>query len=90
LELLTSCCQCLNKIVSQRANAIDLRVLVQRVFPVALAIFQRVDSPEVLWPMVSLLSNVMMKVDFDAKLLVSSVDPSRLSLLITNQSPTLI
>jgi hypothetical protein len=40
--------------------------------------------------MVSLLSNVLMKVDFDAKLLVSSVDPSKLSLLIVNQSPTLI
>jgi hypothetical protein len=90
LELLMSCCQCLNKIVSTRTAAIDLRGLVQRVLPVSLGIFQRIDSPEVLWPMVSLLSNVIVKVDFHAQLIVSAVDPARLSLLIGNQSPTLV
>lgn len=45
LELLTSCCQCLNKIVSQKAAAIDLRALIVRVLPVALNIFQNIESP---------------------------------------------
>lgn len=88
--MLSSCCQCLNKIVSQRGTALDLRSLVQRVFPVALGIFQHVSAPSVLWPMVSLLSNLMMRVELDAKLLVASVDPSRLGLLVSNPSPTLV
>ena len=62
----------------------------QRVLPVSLGIFQNIDNPEILWPMINLISNIIVKVEFDAQLIVNSVDPSKLSLLIANQSPMLV
>lgn len=56
------CCHCLNKVITLRANAIDLSKTIQRVVPVALLVFQTVDNPEVLWPMVTLVSNIILKV----------------------------
>lgn len=85
-----NCCQCLNKVVVQRTAAIDLRALVQRVVPVALGIFQIIDNPEILWPMVTLISNTIVKVDFDTNLIINSIDPEKLMLLIKNQSTLLV
>jgi len=56
------CCQCLNKIILQRSAAIDMQQAIQRVVPVSLMIFQKIDTPSVLWPMVTLISNIIVKV----------------------------
>jgi hypothetical protein len=74
----------------QRTAAIDLRALVQRVVPLALGIFQIIDNPEILWPMVTLISNTIVKVDFDTNLIINSIDPEKLMLLIKNQSTLLV
>jgi hypothetical protein len=59
------CCQCLNKIILQRSGAINLGTTIHRVVPVSLQIFQITDNPEVLWPMVNLISNIITKVEFN-------------------------
>lgn len=90
VDVLMGCCQCLNKIILQRSAAIDLQNAIQRVVPVSLVVFQKIDNPEVLWPMVTLISNIITKVEFNTQLIVAAVDSYKLSLLIANQSPTLI
>jgi hypothetical protein len=88
--VLMGCCQCLNKIILQRSGAIDMQNAIQRVVPVSLLVFQKIDNPEVLWPMVTLISNIIVKVEFNSQLIVNSIDSSKLSLLISNDSSVLI
>ena len=57
-----ACCDCLNKVVKTRAGVLDLSQAIQRVVPVTLQVLQTVDNPEVLWPMATLVSNIIIKV----------------------------
>ena len=56
------CCECLNKVIKTRVGVIDLGYAIQKVIPIALHVLQSVDNPEVLWPMVTLVSNIILKV----------------------------
>ena len=60
------CSECLNKVIKTRSDVLNLSATIQRVVPVALLVFQRVDNPEVLWPMVNLVSNIILKVEFNS------------------------
>lgn len=53
--------QALNKIVTLKSQVIDLASIIKQLFPVAANMFTKIDNPEVLWPMVNLISNVITK-----------------------------
>lgn len=73
LDILVGCCQCLNKMIMTRADSLDLQQIVQRAVPVSLLVFGKVDNPEVLWPMVNLVANVISRVELHSSILVNSI-----------------
>ena len=60
--MLIGCCQCLNKMIVVRSDSLNLQEIVERAVPVSLLVFGKVDNPEVLWPMVNLVANVITRV----------------------------
>ena len=54
-------CQALNKIVNKKGHLVDISVLIQKIFPVSVGLFAKTDNPDVLWPMVALISNLITK-----------------------------
>ena len=45
--------------ITIRPDSLNLQLIVQRAVPVSLMVFGKVDNPEVLLPMVNLVSNVI-------------------------------
>ena len=43
--MLVGCCQCLNKVVLQRSESLDLSAVVERAVPVSLKVLGKVDNP---------------------------------------------
>jgi hypothetical protein len=90
LEVLAGCCQCLNKVTVHRPEALDLQQVVARVVPVSLQVLGRVDDPEVLWPVVTLISTVISRAELKGDVLVRSIEGGNLSLLVQNDSDVLV
>lgn len=65
--------QALNKIVSLKFQVIDLGNIIKLLFPVAINMFNKFDNPDVLWPMVNLISNVITKTEFNTEIIVNSM-----------------
>ncbi len=65
--------QALNKIVSLKFQVIDLANIIKLLFPVAINMFNKFDNPDVLWPMVNLISNVITKTEFNTEIIVNSM-----------------
>ena len=73
VDTLMGCCQCLNKIIVQKGQAIDLQTVVERSVPISLFVLGVVQNPEVLWPMVNLVSNIVSRVEFKSEVIVKSI-----------------
>ena len=45
LDVLVGCCQCLNKMVLQRSDSLNLQQIVERAMPISILVLGRVDNP---------------------------------------------
>ena len=61
MEILLYSCYSLNKIVALRTSAMDCGYVLHKVFPVAIKVFNRTDNPEILWPLITLISTLLTK-----------------------------
>ena len=61
MEMLLYSCFSLNKIVSLRTAAVDCGYVLHKVFPVAITVFNHTDNPEILWPLITLISSLLTK-----------------------------
>lgn len=90
MDLLLYSCYSLNKVISVKQGVVDSVLVLKRVFPIAIHIFTQTDNPEILWPLVNLISTLITRTSFDTHLITSSIEPSALNLLIANKSELLI
>lgn len=44
-NILMACCQCLNKIVLQRCDAVNIQLLVDRAVPLSLLLLGKLENP---------------------------------------------
>lgn len=56
-----------------RADSLDIHQIVEKAVPISLHVLGRVDNPEVLWPMVNLVANVISRVELRSEVLVKSI-----------------
>ena len=89
-EVLVGCCQCLNKLVTRRQQAIDLQEVVHRAVPVLLAALGTIDNPDVLWPIVTLVAGVVAKGQLQSEVIVKALEGDRLGQLVTCESGLLV
>lgn len=73
MELLLYSCYSLNKIITIRGGAVDNAAVLKRVFPIAISIFTKTDNPELLWPLVNLISTLITKCQFDTNIIINSL-----------------
>ena len=89
MELLLYSCYSLNKIVTIRGGSVDSGTVLQKVFPISTIVFSKTDNPEILWPLVNLISTLITKCQFDTTIIINSIESSSLNKLIMNESEVL-
>ena len=90
IDLLLYSCFSLNKVVTQRSGSVDSAAILHKMFPIAIQIFANTDNPEVLWPLINLISSLITKCHFDTAMIVSSIQLNSLQSLISNESEMLV
>ena len=73
-----------------KSAVIDCSFILNKVFPIAIRIFVNTDNPEILWPLINLISSLVTKCEFDTGMIVSSLEGASLQALISNDSEILI
>ena len=61
MDLLLYSCFSLNKIVMLKSSVVDCSFILNKVFPIAIRIFANTDNPEILWPLINLISSLVTK-----------------------------
>jgi hypothetical protein len=89
-EVLVGCCQCLNKLITRRTEAIDLKEVVQRAVPVLMGALGSIDNPDVLWPIVTLVSGVVARGELQSEVIVRALEGDRLLQLVGSDSGMLV
>lgn len=88
-SLVLHCCQSLDKIITTKKYLLNVDII-KKIFPIAILTFEKTDSPQVLWPMVNLVSNIIIQCEFDSDIILQSLQDNTLSVLISSNSSLLI
>lgn len=56
------CCLAIKTIVLEKSSEIDVSFAVQKIIPVAIRLCSTVESVQVVWPMITLISKMISKV----------------------------
>lgn len=88
-SLLLACCQSLDKIIVTKKNLLNADII-SKIIPIAIRTFEKTDYPQVLWPMVNLISNLIIQCEFDSDIILNSLQNNTLSVLISSSSTILI
>ena len=87
--MILNCCQSLDKIIVTKKYLLNVDII-SKIFPIAIRTFEKTDSPQVLWPMVNLISNMITLCEFDSDIILNSLQGNSLSILISSPSTLLI
>jgi hypothetical protein len=68
-NMVLHCCQSLDRIIVTRKYVLNGEVI-RKIFPIAINTFQNAENPEILWPMVNLISNIIIKCEFDSSIIM--------------------
>lgn len=63
VETILECCLAVKTIILARPDHVDLGFAVQKILPVAISLCSYVDSTQVLWPMLTLITKIISKVE---------------------------
>jgi len=88
-SLLLACCQSLDKIIVTKKYLLNANII-STIIPIAIRTFEKTDYPQVLWPMVNLISNIIIQCEFDSDIILNSIQNNTLSVLISSNSTILI
>lgn len=63
VETILECCLAVKTIILAKPDQLDLGFAVQKILPVAINLCSSVDNTQVLWPMLTLITKILSKVD---------------------------